>query len=325
MTVVGEYQNLNGYLWEFRAVNFIVENPGIYYIAIEYYSEPGVDPNPDEWGEEGETEGGGGVSLDNIIIDNGVFIGIPDLEVVKMVSPASACDMTSESEISVKVKNVGTEPISDITLSYQINGGELVEETIYFETEYYQAYQLGINESAIVKFTTKADFSATGEYAIRFVGSAADDKNDENDTFETTLVHYEPVTDFPFVSDFANQDDRKEWTSTEVNGWLSYANQECLWPETELLPLLSRCMTLAPGKYRFDYGYTAGLDIMGYLFTDNFYVAYGKAGEDPLSWEPVKSYSDVATHGAVIDDNIILEITEAGEYVVAIVSTEIGD
>ncbi|MDR0682193.1 MAG: T9SS type A sorting domain-containing protein [Dysgonamonadaceae bacterium] len=325
MALAAEYPNLNGYLWDFRAVNFTADAPGIYYIAFEYLSAAGIDPDPDDWGEEGETPGGGVMAIDNIIIDKGVFIGIPDLEVVKMVLPASACDMTGESEIAVKVKNVGTEPISDITLSYQINDSEPVEEIIYFETEYWQAYQLGINEEAIVKFAIKADFSAPGEYAIQFVGIATDDKNDENDTFETTLVHYDPVTEFPFVSDFMNPEDRKEWTSTEVDGWLPNTYLGCLWPETEQLPLLSRCMTLSPGKYRFDYSYSAGWEVMGFLLLDDFYVAYGKAGEDPLTWTPVKSYSNKATYGAVIDDDIILEISEAGEYQVAIVSTILGD
>ncbi|MDR2056829.1 MAG: T9SS type A sorting domain-containing protein [Dysgonamonadaceae bacterium] len=326
MTLVKEYENLNGNLWEFRAVNFTVETPGIYYIALEYYSEAGIDPDPWEYGEEGEIPGGGPVAIDNIIIDKGVFIGIPDLAVVKMVSPASACEMTDESEIAVKVKNVGTEPISEITLSYRINDNEPVEETIYFETEYWVRYQLGINEEAIVKFVAKADFSNTGEYAIQLVGSAEDDKNEENDTFETTIVHYDPATEFPFVSDFMNPADRLNWTSTEVNGWTSHAGQGCLWPETEQLPLLSKCMTLTPGKYHFDYGYSAGFDIgIGILFLDNFYVAYGKAGEDPLTWTPVKSYADMITYGAVVDDDIILNITEAGEYQVAVVSTDLAD
>jgi hypothetical protein len=325
MTQVAEYPDLNGYLWEFRAVNFTVDEPGIYYIAFEYYAAAGVDPDPNDSGEEGEIPGGGSVAIDNIIIDSGVFTGIPDLEVVKMLSPASACDMTEESEISVKVKNIGTELISNITLSYQINEGTPVEEAVYFETEYGQAYQLGINEEAIVKFAAKADFSATGEYAVQFVGTAEDDKNDENDTFETVIVHYEPVTEFPFVSDFMSPDDRKEWTSTEVDGWLPNPDLGCLWPETTGIPLLSRCMTLAPGKYRFDYGYSAGWEFMGYLFPDDFYVTYGKAGEDPSTWTPVKSYSDMATSGAVIDDDIILNIGEAGEYVVAVVSTVLGD
>ncbi|MDR2086927.1 MAG: T9SS type A sorting domain-containing protein [Dysgonamonadaceae bacterium] len=327
MTLVREYPNLNGYQWEFRATNFTVEEPGIYYIALEYYAEAGVDPDPLEYGEDGEKEGGGSMAIDNIIIDSGVFIGIPDLEVVKMVSPASACDMTEESVISVKVKNAGTEPISNITLSYQINDSEPVEEIIYFETEYWQAYQLGIGEEAIVRFATKANFSALDEYTIHFEGSVEDEKNDENNTFETTLVHYAPVTTLPFTSDFANPDDRKEWTSTEVDGWLPNPALGCLWPDKTQIPLLSRCLTLEAGKYRFDYGYSGGWQIPGlgiWLF-DNFYVTYGKVGEDPLTWEPVKSYSDIITYGEVIGDNIILDITEPGEYVVAVVSTQLGD
>ncbi|MDR0763191.1 MAG: T9SS type A sorting domain-containing protein, partial [Bacteroidales bacterium] len=154
-----------------------------------------------------------------------------------------------------------------------------------------------------------------------------DDKNEDNDTFATTIIHYEPLTvaDLPFVSDFINPDDRKQWSSTEGNGWMPNEYLGCLWPDRVNVPLLSRCITLDPGTYRFDYGYTAGWEIAGFLFIDSFYVTYGKVGEDPLTWAPVKSYGNMITFGTVIDDDIILNITESGDYMVAVVSVILGD
>ncbi|MDR3141682.1 MAG: DUF2436 domain-containing protein, partial [Tannerellaceae bacterium] len=317
MDTIEDFPFLHGYLWDFRPINFTIDEAGIHYVAFQYYSQPGVDPDPDEWGEEGETTGGVGMIVDNIIVDTGNFVGIPDLEIVKVVSPASACDMADESTIRVRIKNTGTEPISEMTLSYQINDDTIVEELIEFSL--WNGHPLGINEEATEYFSQKYDFSALGEYTIKIVGTAVNDKNDENDTFVATVIHYEPLTvaDLPFVSDFMNPDNRKEWSSTEVNGWMPNTYQGCLWPERVRVPLLSRCITLEPGTYRFDYGYTAGWEMMGLVFTDNFYVTYGKVGEDPLSWDPVKSYTNKATFGAVTDDEIVLNITEQSEYMVA--------
>jgi hypothetical protein len=328
MDTIVDYPLLQGYLWDFRAVNFTIDEPGVHYVAFQYYSKHG-EPYIDE--DNPGTSGGVGINIDNIIVDTGIFVGIPDLEIVKIVSPASACDMTDGSPISVKVKNIGTEPISYLTLSYQINDSIIGEEFINYASR--SGHQIGINEDATIYFTTDGfserefDFSALGEYTVKIIGKTDDDKNEENDTFATTIVHYEPLTaaDLPFVSDFMNPQNRKEWSSTEGSGWLPNEQLGCLWPERERVPLLSRCITLDSGQYRFDYSYTAGWEIMGFRFIDNFYVTYGKVGERPLTWTPVKSYKNMITYGSVIDDDIILNITEPGDYVVAVVSTYLGD
>lgn len=325
MDTVAYYPLLRGHLWDFRPINFTVSESGTHYVAFQYCSQPAFDPDPSQYGEEGETVGGTGMNIDNIIVDTGIFIGIPDLEVVKVMYPASACDMVDSTSIRVRLKNIGTEPISNITLKYQINGGDVVKEVIPY-SEWYLS-PIGINDEVTVAFDGKYDFSELGEYTVRIIGETDDDKNNENDTFTTTVIHYEPLTaaDLPFVSDFMNPEDRKEWSSNQMDGWLPNADLGCLWPETVRIPLLSRCITLEPGTYRFDYGYSAGWEILGMLFIDNFYIAYGKAGEDPLRWTPVKSYENMATYGTVIDDDIILNITEAGDYVVAVVPTVLGD
>ncbi|MDR1974032.1 MAG: T9SS type A sorting domain-containing protein [Bacteroidales bacterium] len=320
MDTLVDYPLMIGFLWDFRAINFSIDDPGIYYVAFEYYSQPGIDPIPEEWGEEGETAGGMAMNIDNIIVDKGLFIGVPDLEIVKMVAPASACDLVDSTPISVKVKNIGTEPIPEITLSYKINENDSVSETFYFFPS-----PLGINIERIVEFYVTADFSSLGEYNIKIEGSAADEKNDINNIYTTTVVHYDPVTELPFVSNFINAADRKEWSSTEVDGWMPNTYLGCLWPETTRIPLLSRCMTLPVGKYRFDYSYTAGAMTLGLLRLDDFYVTYGKVGEDPLTWTPVKSYRNMVTYGVMTDDDILLDITEPGDYAVAIVSTVLAD
>ena len=70
----------------------------------------------------------------------------------------SSRTLSSDTELKVKLKNNGLAPLTQIKLSYQINDGEVVKETINTS--------IAPRASDIVTFNTKADLSTIGKHKI---------------------------------------------------------------------------------------------------------------------------------------------------------------
>lgn len=129
-----------------------------------------------------------------------------DLGAVSRVTPQSAT-LTSNEQISVKLRNFGLNPQSNFEVSYSINGGPEVTET-FTET-------ISAETSATFTFDQTADLSVIGEtYIITISTNLENDANPENDSIETQVKNLPPkdvgVTsiDAPFTSE--------DLSSTEV-------------------------------------------------------------------------------------------------------------
>ncbi|MDR1368895.1 MAG: DUF2436 domain-containing protein [Dysgonamonadaceae bacterium] len=305
MQVLEEYTFEWSMDWLQYAINFSVPEAGNYYIAFRYYSPSDYEC----WS----------VSLDNILVGEGRSGGSPDLSFDRLLLPASSCSLPADAVLGARIRNRGNKEATELTLTYQVNGGTPVSQT-FDET-------IGIQETKDIYFDQSYDFSTLGNYEIKLTVSNPEEENLDDNRDSIIISHYEPLAELPFESNFANQADRTDWTSTIPKGWIpDIFNYGCLFP-TVSVPLLSRCLTLQPGDYRFTYRYSAGLHIESVIFYDNFYVAYGPAGSDPSGWTKSKEYTNKTTGGAgyVEEDNILLHITEAGEYVVGIFPKTIGD
>ena len=258
-----EYPMLSNYDWEINIFNFEIETPGNYFFA--FYLDV-------------ISTGSGLLFIDNVKIGSGEFVGVPDIKFNYGLAPISSCEMSNDGIIGAELYNKGTEPIYEFTLTYQINNGAQVTQT-FNEI-------IGLYQSVIVFFDETVDFSAVGEYRIKFTATTPNEINTNNNATEITVWHFEPITELPFLSEFWNDDDRKDWSPAIPGGWGYHPDFKCLFATQEYVPLLSRCIYLEPDVYRFRYNYSAGW----WIFTDDFYITYGKSGTDPLSWEPVKEY-----------------------------------
>jgi hypothetical protein len=306
MTVAGEYSLPPANEWPLYITNFDVPEGGNYYVALQYHSDA--------------SEGGAALDFDNITVDRGVFVGIPDLSFSRLLVPGSSCDLTAETVFGARIQNKGTEPVAEFTLTYQVNDNPAVSQTFN--------EAIGIRESIEVNFTQKSDLSALGNYEIKLSISTPDEENTGNNNDTLAIIHYEPLAGLPLESDFSNRADRLEWTSTVANGWIANNYYGCLFPRDYAPdPLLSRCISLEPGYYRFTYFYSAGLTTPYGVALDDFYLAYGRSGTDPFEWTKVKEYRQKNTGGSLFveEDAIVLDITEAGEYVVGVFPVNIGD
>jgi len=274
-----------GYDWSINIINFEIETPDNYYFAFHYNS----------FNNDGMFRS---LYIDKIKIEDGIFVGVPDITINKVFVPLSGCDLQNEV-IGLDLFNKGTEPIHEFTITYSINQLTTVTQT-FFET-------IGMKESTTVFFDQHADFSNVGEYNIKFTASTPNEENTGNNEMEITLKHFSPITEIPFISNFSNEEDIADWYPAIEGAWIN--NSENYYVYIYNVPLLSRCIKLEQGMYRFTYNYRAG----GLWWTSDFYITYGKTGTDPYTWEPVKEHYNCSTNG-VVEDNFIFYITEAGNY-----------
>lgn len=87
---------------------------------------------------------------------------------------ATAMALSEGEEIKVRVRNMGSNPISGFSVFYQVNNNEPVEEII--------TSTIASGDSLDYTFTTLANFSAIGEYSIDAWVVHPDDENTANDS-----------------------------------------------------------------------------------------------------------------------------------------------
>lgn len=109
-----------------------------------------------------------------------------DAGVTSILSPASGCGLTTQETISVIVKNFGTTPQSNITVSYRINNGLWTSQPI-------SGGPLAANTSVNFSFSNKEDLSALGTYTIEAKTNLIGDQLATNDTQTKTIVLSAPA------------------------------------------------------------------------------------------------------------------------------------
>jgi hypothetical protein len=236
----------------------------------------------------------------------------PDMAFGKVITPITSCTTGSEEILGADVYNKGSEAASEFTLTYKIGGKPAVTQTF--------TQAVAVDDTVTVYFTQPADLSAVGEHSITFTVLAAGETIIDNNTAQAVVKHTEVVTEWPFESDFSSADDIADWYNGEgdpgtYGGWHVTPGTNCYFGLATTMPLLSPCVTLQSGVYRFNYHYTTGIELFGTVYTSDFYVAYGKSGTDPKTWAPAKEYDDEYVPLPAVEDGFNVIITEPGEYV----------
>jgi hypothetical protein len=118
----------------------------------------------------------------------GVFKIAPDFPndvgVIALVSPTDAT-LGSSEEITIRIRNFGTNAQSNFEVSYQIDGGEVVTETF--------TGSIAATSTAEYTFSQTADLSEEGrEYEFVLSTYLDIDQAEFNDTYETTVTHLLP-------------------------------------------------------------------------------------------------------------------------------------
>jgi hypothetical protein len=119
--------------------------------------------------------------------DKGDFVAIDNIEIVEvaedmaMTSLSVSGGMTNAETISVKIKNLSGSRVVNIPVSYSINGGIMVSESVPGPIE-----QMA---EVTYLFTTKADFSKAGFYTVSASVKRPNDPVPENNTQTITKVN----------------------------------------------------------------------------------------------------------------------------------------
>lgn len=126
---------------------------------------------------EGTAGIGDGILLDDVTVSNPVD---KDIELRSIEGPVNGPNMSLEPVV-IRVKNMGLETLSQIPISYNIDG-KVVHETI--------AGPLNTFEEYTYTFTTKADLSVAKTYNIEVYTSLSGDQVSQNNMLSTQVTNY---------------------------------------------------------------------------------------------------------------------------------------
>ncbi len=135
-----------------------------------------------------------------------------DAGVFSISSPTTSCTVLSNAEtISVEVYNFGSDSISGFDVSYIINGGTPVTETI--------ADTIAPGFSYSYSFTATADLSTPGTIAIAAYTSLSGDAESNNDSVSTDIYNgaIQVTTGNSYTMGFESNEDFSRWSIEDGN------------------------------------------------------------------------------------------------------------
>lgn len=137
-----------------------------------------------------------------------------EVGIVSWVSPVSGPGLTSSQIVTVKVRNYGTNSISNFSLSYSINGGfTSVSET-------YPGILVPGNVLTY-SFSQTANMGSTGQYACIATVTLGGDAYAANNSISRTVTHVASIANFPWTENF-NSFPPSQWTLSGNYNWAGY-------------------------------------------------------------------------------------------------------
>lgn len=134
-----------------------------------------------------------GYTFDNLTLNE----ASNDLAMISINSPdKSGCSLVANNPVSIKIKNYNNAVLNNIQVSYQVNGGSIVTETIP---------SIAANQSLDYVFTQRANLAAYIDYNINVWVKYATDSYASNDSILNYLIHNSPlVSTYPYHQSFEN-------------------------------------------------------------------------------------------------------------------------
>ncbi len=139
-----------------------------------------------------------GIEAANLIANIIYYIAyyeIPDHDMASLSaeSPVSGCGLGNE-DVSIVFKNYGTNSESDIDVSYMLDGGTIITETI--------AGPVDPGTSVTYTFSVPANLGPIGTHTIVAWCDLATDENLTNDTLTIIVESVPTVASYPYYEDF---------------------------------------------------------------------------------------------------------------------------
>jgi len=105
-----------------------------------------------------------------------------DLSVQAIVSPVTGFDLSSSEQVTVVVKNLGTNTVSSFDVSYEVPGIGIFSENI--------VTTISTGEAYTYTFTTSVDLSTMGLYSLECCVALSGDENPSNDCLTKEVVNF---------------------------------------------------------------------------------------------------------------------------------------
>ncbi len=136
------------------------------------------------------------------------FYEIPDHDMasLSLVAPVTGCGLGVTS-VQVNFKNYGTNDEVNIPVSYQLDGGAVINEII--------AGPIAAGATYTHTFAVPADVTAIGSHTFQITCALATDEDPANDVLDITIDNVPVVTSFPYLQDF--EAGAAGWTEGGVN------------------------------------------------------------------------------------------------------------
>jgi hypothetical protein len=274
-------------------VNFNVPLAGDYYFAFQAASDPDMF----------------GIIIDDVEIAAGTLTPQPDLYLYQTVFDGyPSCELSGSALVTVaNIGNISAD-ITSFGLKYKVNDGAWQTKTVN-ET----LVAGGIMTVAIGGL----DLSAAGTHTLTVTGILENQITETNDENVASIENTAPVTALPYVSDFSNDNDVKEWVVLNQNGW--NAENGYYTPGLPGGPLISRCIELQPGDYVLSQTFKAGnyLEMFEMYLYGQYLIQMGEPGINPSEWTKTIASAEGLYLPNETTENYAFSVEEAGNYVFA--------
>lgn len=126
-----------------------------------------------------------------------LYIAVNDMQLLSIDTPAIySCGLVNNVPVRLTIRNSGNSAVSGVQVSYSINGGSAVTETI--------PGSIAANSQYVYQFVTPANLNAPGVYALAATVTLPGDNVPENNTITATINSQPTITTFPYLEDFEN-------------------------------------------------------------------------------------------------------------------------
>ncbi len=148
-----------------------------------------------------------GYTFDNLTLSE----AINDVATLAINSPdKNGCSLTASNPISIKIKNYQNTTLNNVQVSYQVNNGAVVTETIP---------SIAANQTLDYTFTQRANLAADIDYNINVWTKYAADNYASNDSILNYSLHNTRlINSYPYMEGFEN-DNGGYYTSGTNTTW----------------------------------------------------------------------------------------------------------
>ncbi|MEM7103187.1 MAG: T9SS type A sorting domain-containing protein [Bacteroidota bacterium] len=178
-----------------------------------------------------------------------------DVGIESIDSPGDGCGFSSMQDVTITLKNQSADPVTDIPVFAQVNGGGYMPEGMYTGS---------IPSGGTDQYTFQLDLSTPGFYDIDVAISFPNDGDLTNDSLSTTVENIVPISTFPWNEDFesfnlcgnAFNPCDFDCAAAVANGWIQDENEGDDWrvdnggtPSTGTGPAIDNNPGTALGRY----------------------------------------------------------------------------